>query len=137
MKRAAVHWGIGRYLYKLDIGWADFCNNGVNSAKIENQWFKWNPPGNVQSSGQTAEPMSKTWNPADQPILFDVNGEADMQKNYTTLSAYIKDLSLMTQVDGFLKTKKADITKALGGKGSPYLADFSADCKTRKAELAK
>jgi len=44
MKRAAVQWGIGRYLYKLDANYATFSTNGKYSAKIENQWFKWDAP---------------------------------------------------------------------------------------------
>ena len=45
MKRAAVQWGIGRYLYKLDAGWAEINDKGAFSAKTkEGQWFKWDPP---------------------------------------------------------------------------------------------
>lgn len=44
MKRAAVHWGIGRYLYNLEGGWARFCEDGIYSAKIEGNWFSWSPP---------------------------------------------------------------------------------------------
>ena len=48
MKRAAVQWGIGRYLYNLEAGWAEFTTNGKYTAKVKGdgkeQWFKWNPP---------------------------------------------------------------------------------------------
>ena len=44
MKRAAVHWGIGRYLYGLEEGWADFVPNGTHSDKIDGVFHKWNPP---------------------------------------------------------------------------------------------
>lgn len=44
MKRAAVQWGIGRYLYHLDTGWADFTPSGKYSAKIDGTWYRWNPP---------------------------------------------------------------------------------------------
>lgn len=51
MKRAAVVWGIGRYLYNLDVGWADVCDNGTHRDSIKakekggkDTWFKWNPP---------------------------------------------------------------------------------------------
>jgi hypothetical protein len=51
MKRAAVQWGIGRYLYNLEAGWAEFTENGKYNAKIEDppksknyKYFKWNPP---------------------------------------------------------------------------------------------
>jgi hypothetical protein len=44
MKRAAVQWGIGRYLYNLDVMFANFMPNGKYTAKIDNKYFKWNPP---------------------------------------------------------------------------------------------
>jgi len=47
LKRAAVPWGIGRYLYSLEAGWAEFCDKnrrGSYSSKIDNQWFSWLPP---------------------------------------------------------------------------------------------
>ena len=44
MKRAAVHWGIGRYLYRLDAGWAQFDEAGKYKDKIEDKYYKWNPP---------------------------------------------------------------------------------------------
>ena len=44
MKRAAVQWGIGRYLYNLEDNWAIFNNEGKYSAKIEGKWYKWDPP---------------------------------------------------------------------------------------------
>ena len=44
MKRAGVQWGIGRYLYDLDIGWAKIIASGVNSAQFDKEWFNWNPP---------------------------------------------------------------------------------------------
>lgn len=45
MKRAAVQWGIGRYLYKLEESWARIENNGKFSGKTkEGKWFNWNPP---------------------------------------------------------------------------------------------
>jgi hypothetical protein len=45
MKRAAVQWGIGRYLYDLEEGWAQVSENGRFSAKTKDgKWFKWDPP---------------------------------------------------------------------------------------------
>ena len=40
MKRAAVQWGIGRYLYDLEEGWADINENGSHYTKD----FRWDPP---------------------------------------------------------------------------------------------
>ena len=45
MKRAAVQWGIGRYLYDLEEGWARVHDGGRFSAKTKDgTWFKWDPP---------------------------------------------------------------------------------------------
>ena len=50
MKRASVHWGIGRYLYRLEVDWAQFDENGKYKDKIEDktngrqEWHRWNPP---------------------------------------------------------------------------------------------
>lgn len=44
MKRAAVQWGIGRYLYKLEADWAQFSDKGAHKDKIGEEYFRWDPP---------------------------------------------------------------------------------------------
>jgi len=47
MKRAGVQWGIGRYLYNLDAGYAVISTDGKHfQAKKDGKYpsFKWNPP---------------------------------------------------------------------------------------------
>lgn len=45
MKRAAVQWGIGRYLYDLEEGWATIHDGGRFYAKTkEGKAFRWDPP---------------------------------------------------------------------------------------------
>ena len=45
MKRSAVQWGIGRYLYSLPVGWAKVHEAGIHSDKLKDgTWFKWDPP---------------------------------------------------------------------------------------------
>jgi hypothetical protein len=47
MKRAAVQWGIGRYLYDLEEGWAVICEKDkeANHAKTKDGLeFHWKPP---------------------------------------------------------------------------------------------
>ena len=51
MKRAACQWGIGRYLYDLEEGWAEVSDNkmpGAKRAKCQgpggDKWFFWLPP---------------------------------------------------------------------------------------------
>ncbi|MED4083907.1 Rad52/Rad22 family DNA repair protein [Halalkalibacterium halodurans] len=48
MKRAAVQWGIGRYLYNLDEVWVEIKERGENfiNTKVKDQWIKgyWDTP---------------------------------------------------------------------------------------------
>lgn len=46
MKRAAsTGWGIGRYLYNLDEGWANVCDDGKYMGKTKDgKTFRWNAP---------------------------------------------------------------------------------------------
>lgn len=45
MKRAAVQWGIARYLYRLPDTWAKFTDGGKYKTKMSDGSFhKWNPP---------------------------------------------------------------------------------------------
>ncbi len=45
MKRAAVLWGIGRYLYRLEENWAVIDQNGSQWGKTKDgDQFRWNPP---------------------------------------------------------------------------------------------
>ena len=44
MKRSAVQFGIGRYLYHVGDSFADFTPKGKYSAKIDGKYYKWNPP---------------------------------------------------------------------------------------------
>lgn len=48
LKRAAVLWGMGRYLYSLDEAWAEISNNNTNGARYaqtkDKDNFYWIPP---------------------------------------------------------------------------------------------
>lgn len=45
MKRAGHQWGIGRYLYRLPVGWAIIGDKGSHSDKLKDGTrFKWSPP---------------------------------------------------------------------------------------------
>lgn len=63
-KRAAVQWGIGRYLYGLSEGFADISDRGAYRAKAKGKdgkevQFKWNPPAlpawALPANGQPAQ----------------------------------------------------------------------------------
>lgn len=45
IKRSAVLFGVGRYLYNLKDGWAEISDNGKFSGQTkEKERFRWNPP---------------------------------------------------------------------------------------------
>lgn len=45
IKRAAVLFGVGRYLYNLENNWAIISDSGKYSGQTKDkEWFKWNPP---------------------------------------------------------------------------------------------
>jgi hypothetical protein len=51
MKRAGAQWGIGRYLYNLEAGWANFHDGGkhrdfvkVSKSSNEGEYHRWDPP---------------------------------------------------------------------------------------------
>ena len=44
MKRAAVQWGIGRYLYKLESNFANFHDKGKEKVSIEKKYYKYDNP---------------------------------------------------------------------------------------------
>ena len=51
MKRCAVQWGIGRYLYKSKRTFALITDNGIHNSKIKikgtDKWIKWSPPTEI------------------------------------------------------------------------------------------
>lgn len=75
MKRAAVQWSMGRYLYNLKDNWAVVSEKGIYSGKTkENKWFKWNPPklpAWAVPDGDVAEEVVP--NPADENPIDNTN----------------------------------------------------------------
>lgn len=76
MKRAAVQWGIGRYLYNLTEGWAKVSANGENHGKTkDNVAFRWDPPalpawalpGGLGKPGAAAKADPRTGEAIDDP----------------------------------------------------------------------
>ena len=71
LKRAAVQFGVGRYLYDLEEGWATVSENGKYSGKTPGgKWFRWNPPAlpewalpkgdnSFQGKGKNTHPSDK------------------------------------------------------------------------------
>ena len=66
LKRAAVQWGIGRYLYDAGESWAEIDPDGSMKSEFkdkrtkEEEWLRWNPPALVL----TGAPKQATPKPA-------------------------------------------------------------------------
>ena len=75
VKRVAVQFGLGRYLYNLKDGWAIICDDGQYRGQTkEKKSFKWNPPalpawalpggsGKPDVSAKTTTPKSTSKSP--------------------------------------------------------------------------
>jgi len=87
LKRAGVPWGIGRYLYDLPGPmWAEFVDRGKYSAKIDNQWYGWNPPSLSGNSRQSATPPPSESPQSDTEPPLDVL-KAELVKMIDSLDA--------------------------------------------------
>jgi hypothetical protein len=66
MKRAAVQWGIGRFLYGINDTWAIIDQNGIYRGKTKDgKYFNWNPPRlnlahQAQQQAEPARPITAT-----------------------------------------------------------------------------
>jgi len=86
MKRAAVQWGIGRYLYHLEEGWADITDKGKFRATTKDKTaFKWNPPSLPAWALPKDAPKPKKKEP--KPLTFDqVSQQISKAKDVDTLT---------------------------------------------------
>ena len=107
MKRAAVHWGVGRYLYKLDVTFAECTlerQRGPewHQAKSGQTIFYWKTP----PLPDWALPKSGTATPPRQPAP-PPQKPAPRQKSVVKITAMLKFMSQF-------KTTKEEIEKAFG-----------------------
>jgi hypothetical protein len=136
MKRAAVQWGIGRYLYKLTEDWPEIVEKGGNYAKTkEGDVFYWLPPDlpswalpegaselperphtGLQSDfkPETEENVNKVFNPSDTPqkkALQDMSAEELYRK----------------AEDGIIKMRELDINVEDDESRQTYLKGISGN----------
>ena len=83
MKRAAVQWGIGRYLYKLEESWINSNENGAYRGKTKDgTTFKWDAPtlpAWALPKGSKSEPHSEP-KPKKSVVQFTDEQKAEMKK---------------------------------------------------------
>jgi len=123
MKRAGSQWGIGRYLYNLDTGWADIATNGKFSAKTkDNTWFKWNPPALPSwalPDGTKVEPKKKE-KPARQPM---------------SLESYINTIEATRSIDKYTQTYKSLLANAKIDLSTDEQVEYMDRCRHHAAQL--
>lgn len=113
MKRAGSQWGIGRYLYNLDTGFANIDKNGRFSAKAKDGgkdvWFKWNEPALPKWALPSDEEPAK--HPDKQPEKSAIDRCIAKMKEYRTVESFQNYLDKhWSQVEHAFKDDK----KALG-----------------------
>lgn len=107
IKRSAVLFGVGRYLYKLKDSWADITENGRFSGQTkEKDRFKWNPP----KLPDWALPTNSTETEHSTKHKENQDNSADLKtqcKNYES----IKDSLIDFMESGILSSDEAEKTK--------------------------
>ena len=133
IKRSAVHFGIGRYLYNLKDGWATVCENGKYSGKTkEGKWFNWNPPtlpawalpsGSGKSETTTPKHPAKSEDkPA--PSAADLKKAQDLKEVLLAYESVIPD------------DKWEKIDEAVANGNVTYLEQISSWCKEKSDKKA-
>lgn len=155
MKRAAVHWGIGRYLYRLEMGWANIHDGGANyqSRDKEGKYpaFKWDPPdlpvwampeGGSRAPRKVVEPEPS---PRPKKSGTKKQGKKETDENEKKLAAEAAFNTAFEQVMESIGEDDADNIKALRRhffktvteKSSAFLAmsDSTAGMNSKEVKL--
>lgn len=152
MKRAAVQWGIGRYLYDLKAGYANIHDNGEHFARLPQKEggdaFKWDPP----SLPAWALPHPKEQSrqpPPPSNSAPETNGESGLPQRTRAAfkaptdpeAATIEQLALidkMMQSHVFTEADREAAAKYLGGapkkaRASKLIESVKSQLEERKA----
>lgn len=101
IKRSAVLFGVGRYLYNLKDSWADITQNGRFSGQTkEKERFSWNPP----KLPSWALPKNSTGNKVNQ------DSPADLKTQYKDYEL-IKNSLIDFMESGILSSEEAEKTR--------------------------
>ena len=125
IKRAAVHFGIGRYLYSLDEGWANVCENGkLTGCTKEKKYFKWNPPELPAWAlpGGSGRPPVKT----DAKQKSDIPDDSELINETLKLETYIND-------GNFNEKEKKRLQGCIGRKDVAEIKRAIAWCESQKS----
>ena len=122
IKRCAVLFGIGRYLYNLKDGWAVICDDGKYSGKTkEGKTFRWNPPA------LPAEALPKNSKPANnQPSNEPISDDSELINQVMILESYIND-------SDFQENDKRRLQGCINRKDIAEIKRAINWCKTQKS----
>lgn len=123
LKRAAVKWGIGRYLYDLGNTWVDIQPAGRSYKIKDNQYEKlYKALDHLVNGGVVPERTTKLRKVADEKEVYDrLLGElhAESANGYDALIKWVNDPSVLAEINGLerysqnLKTEvKTYVTEA-------------------------
>lgn len=105
LKRAAVKWGIGRYLYDMETPWADCTSYEKNGKKM---WKAWTPAGLAKLQKIAASVGAKQSHVEPTPELPDSIHEADRAQILTLSQA--AGVSLQSIVEGYKVSALDELT---------------------------
>ena len=129
VKRVAVQFGIGRYLYNLKDSWANVCENGVlTGCTKEKKYFKWNPPAlpDWALPGGTGKPPVDNKTKNTQPAEQSLPDDGELVNATIKLESYINDGVLNGD---FLKRAKEHISN----KNLEGIKNTIAWCESQKS----
>lgn len=129
-KRAAVQWGIGRYLYRLESNFADIHDKGRYRAKTkdgkDDVWFNWSPPRLPEWALPDDEP---TLTEQPKPTNGKTNGSTIKRNEMTMAECDAKLSQMLTEIGSKSKEQSGSIYKLVTNGRVP-------DCDTCHASAA-
>ena len=122
MKRAAVQWGIGRYLYDLEEGWINESENGAHRGKTKDgTTFKWDAP------------KLPAW-ALPKGTKSESHSEPKQTKKSKFTDEQTESMKKWASGDVFTSDELADIKKRLGGSDwEKVFADTQLEYERRTA----
>jgi len=146
MKRAAVQWGIGRYLYNLSDTWAVVSAGGTHRAKVDPKntddnkavYFKWDAPELPAWAIPAPEPFPAEPEPEQAAPKPPPKKRAKKSKAASgeEITAWSERLTSCTTMDELAKAWAA-VNKVKGGFSAGQLAGLKKDKDDSKALIEK
>lgn len=145
MKRSAVQWSMGRYLYKLDEGWAETSSNDKPSKEYpfmgktkEGMKFTWRPP-KLPDWALPEEEREKSASKNSQPTL---SPEAERERNAEMANSpeYIQlkdELTPFLNAPFIAKDSRDNIRDAIDNYKVTYMKKILSWCNSEREKAAK